>query len=101
MAQNKIRVNTNSLDKTKQSLQEKLNNIKAAMEQIENDMTALNAMWSGEAHDAFVVSTDTDIQFLNNVCESIQNVIDYEETAVTEYNKCERQVADLIAKINV
>lgn len=101
MAGNKIRVNTNSLDQTRKELEAKLKNIKNAMGQISDDMGTLNSMWSGDAHDAFVQSAESDIQFLTAVCDSIQSIINYESRAVTEYNKCEQQVADLIAQIRV
>lgn len=101
MSANKIRVNTDSLNQTKRNLEEKLNSIRKAISDISEDMKTLNSMWMGEAHDAFVQNTDQDIQFLNNVCDGIQGIIDYEENAVTEYNKCEQQVAELIRQIQI
>lgn len=64
-------------------------------------MGTLNSMWSGEAHDAFIQSAESDIQFLTSVCDSIQGIINYEGNAVKEYNECEQRVADLIAQIRV
>lgn len=101
MAAAKIRVNTDSLSRTRQNLQEKLQKIQTEMEQISSDMNALNAVWSGEAHDAFVQSAESDIQYLKSVCDQIQDIINYEGNAVKEYNKCEQQVADLIARIRI
>ena len=101
MSANKIRVNTDSLNQTKKNLQEKLNSIRKAISDISEDMNTLNSMWMGEAHDAFVANTDSGIQFLNNVCDGIQGIINYEENAVTEYNKCEQQVAELIRQMQI
>lgn len=101
MSANKIRVNTDSLNQTKKNLQEKLSSIRKAISDISEDMNTLNSMWMGEAHEAFVANTDTDIQFLNNVCDGIQGIINYEENAVTEYNKCEQQVAELIRQMQI
>lgn len=101
MATNKIRVNTESLKQTQQSLQEKLKGIQTAIEKVSADIGVLNSKWSGDAHDAFVQSVESDIQFLTSVCEQIQGIIDYEGNAVKEYNKCEQQVADLIAQIRI
>lgn len=101
MATNKIRVNTESLKQTQQNLQQKLKEIQNAMDQISNDMSTLNSMWTGEAHDAFVLSAESDMQFLLSICEQIQKIINYEGNAVKEYNKCEQQVADLISQIRI
>lgn len=99
MAENIIRVNTNSLDQTRRELQAKLDKIKKDVEQMANAMAQLNSMWTGEAHQTFEQRVNEDIQFLSGACDSMQGIIRYEEHAVTEYNKCEQQVADLIAQI--
>ena len=46
----KIRVNTGTLNQTRQTVQSRLSQIKKGMQQIEADMAALNAMWTGDAH---------------------------------------------------
>lgn len=101
MAANKIKVNTGSLDQTRKELQAKLDKIKKDIEQISNDMNILNSSWEGDSHEAFQQRVVEDIQFLLGACDSIQGIIGYESNAVTEYNKCEQQVADLIAQIRI
>ena len=101
MAGEKIRVNTNSLDQTRQAMENRLNNIKKAIGKITEDMATLNSMWDGEAHTAFDNAIKVDIRFLESACESIQGIVRYEDNAVREYNKCEQQVADIIAQISI
>ena len=101
MAANKIKVNTISLDRTRRELQEKLEKIKKDIDQISENMSTLNSMWSGEAHSTFEQSVTEDIQFLQGVCENIQEIIDYESNAVKMYNKCEQQVSELIEQIRI
>lgn len=101
MAASQIRVNTDSLNRTRGGLQEKLAQIQKGIGQISEDMATLNSMWEGDAHEAFLQRVNEDIQFLNEGCEGIQKIIDYEGSAVTEYNKCEQQVADLISQIRI
>ena len=101
MAVSKIRVNTGSLDHTREEVQAKLNGIRKNADQISGDMDRLKSMWSGEAHQAFVEQVAADMEALRAACDSIQKIIQYENTAVTEYNKCEQQVADLIAQIKI
>lgn len=101
MAANKIRINTNSLDKTRKELQAKLDKIRKDIDQINNDMGTLNSMWEGDAHQTFQQRVTEDLQFLSEACDGIQNIINYESNAVTEYNKCEQQVSDLVAQIRI
>lgn len=98
----KIKVNTSSLDATKQSIQAKLNTIQSNMDQLSGAMSRLNAMWSGDAYTATLNSVTNDLQFLQEVCKGLEkNVVKYEEKAVKEYNKCEQKVSSLISQISV
>ncbi|MDO4634027.1 MAG: WXG100 family type VII secretion target [Eubacteriales bacterium] len=101
MAANKIKVNTNSLSQTQKELQARLKKIRSDIENISNDMNTLSSMWSGDAHEAFDDQIASDIGFLNEVCKGIDSIISFEGTAVTEYNKCEEMVGDLVAQIRV
>lgn len=101
MGVKKIRVNTESLGRTRKELQGKLDKIRKDIDQIADDMNALHSMWEGDAHQAFRARVSEDISFLGSVCDGIQSIVNYEECAVTEYNKCERQVSDLISQIGI
>ncbi len=101
MAVNKIRVNTSSLSQTRRELQAKLDKIRKDIANISNDMNTLNSMWDGDAHEAFSRQVDSDISFLRDACNGIQSIINYESTAVTEYDKCEQQIADVISQIRI
>ena len=97
----KIRVNTGTLNQTRQTVQSRLSQIKKGMQQIEADMAALNAMWTGDAHNTFTASIATDLKYLQSACDGVQKVINYESNAVTEYNKCEQQVSEIISQIRI
>lgn len=101
MAISRIKVDTGRLDQTRRELQGKLDKIRRDIDQIRDDMNTLNAMWIGEAHEAYEMTTEEDIQTLCALCDAMESVIRFENSAVTEYNKCERQVAELIAKIRI
>ncbi len=101
MAVNKIRVNTDSLDKTRNEVEVRLSNIKTSISQIRDDMNVMNASWTGEAHESFTQQIEADLTYLTEVCEALGHIAEYEGKAVTEYNKCEQQVADLIAQIKI
>ena len=101
MTEYKIRVNTNSLKATQDKIKDGLAGIKTDLSVIAEHMAELNALWTGEAHDTFVSEINSDITFLQSVCDVIQSVISYEGNAVTEYEKCENQVSELIAQIHI
>lgn len=97
----KIRINTGALNQTRQNVQNQLNQIKKEIEQISADMNELNGMWKGDAHETFQAAIQSDLQLLQDACESLRGVVQYESNAVTEYNKCEQQVNEMIAQIHV
>lgn len=101
MAINKIKVNTNKLQKTASDIEGALKDIKNKIKAMESDVTALNSMWTGDANAEFNKAFQDDIKDLGVICDNIQSVINYETTAKTEYDNCEQRVSDLVDKITV
>lgn len=97
----KIKVNTGSLDQTRREIENRLNQTKKNIEQISQAMNALNAMWAGDAHTKFSTEAAEDIQQLQTMCDGVREIINYESNAVTEYNKCEQQVGEIISQIRI
>lgn len=97
----KIKVNTGSLDQTCKEIESRLNLMKKNMEQIEQDMNILNSMWTGEAHTTFTKAVSDDIQRFLTECDGVQEIVRYENNAVSEYNKCEQQIGELISQIRI
>ena len=101
MAASKIKVNTDRLNQTRNSVQTRLELIVKNIQQISENMNALNATWTGDAHETFEKSTTSDIQKLQDVCKGLEGIVKYENNAVKEYNRCEQQVSDIIRQIRV
>ena len=101
MAITKIKVNTNKLQKTATDMENALKHINKKSNQMQSDVKALNGMWEGDANQAFNQTFQDDITALQQVCDNIQKVINYENTAKKEYNSCEQKVAELVDKITV
>ncbi len=99
MEDGRIIVDTDSLTQTRKDLQESLKRIRMYVENISGHMAALNSMWTGDAHEAFLAQADSDIGFLREACDGIQSVIDFEDTALSRYDSCERQVAEVVSQI--
>lgn len=99
MAISKIKVNTQKLKNTADSVQEELNNIKKKLKEMQGDVATLNGMWEGDANEEFNKSFEDDIEDLEIICKNIQELIDYEVRAKNKYNNCEQKVSELINSI--
>ncbi len=101
MAVSKIKVNTNKLKSTTNDIEAALKDIKNKIQAMENDVNELNTMWTGEAFDAFDKVFHDDIKDLGYICDNIQQLINYETKAKTEYDTCEKNVTQLVDSIPV
>jgi len=97
----KIRVNTDSLRNTEETVKTKARSINTALIQMSEHVTALNSMWEGAANTAFNSTFQKDITDLQELIRQVESVADYENTAHTEYDKCEKNVSDIINSISV
>ena len=101
MAASKIKVNTMTLKKDTDSIQQALKDVQKKIKEMQTDVKTLNGMWKGEANAAFNQAFQDDITDLESICDSIQSLIRYEENAKKEYDSCEMRVSDLIDQITV
>lgn len=101
MAVSKIKINTSTLKKDTESISQALKDIRKKIKAMQSDVNALNGMWVGDANEAFNKAFQDDITDLGLICDNIQNVIDYEQKAKSEYDTCEEKVSDLINSITV
>ena len=101
MAISKIKVNTNKLQKTATDIETALKDIKKKISNMQSDVSTLNSMWEGDANKTFNQAFQDDITDLELICDNIQNIINYENTAKKEYDSCEHKVSDLVDKITV
>ena len=70
-------------------------------ESLFNELTALNGMWEGSAHDMLMSRFSADNKFTEEYIAFLKNLnLDYNE-AHSEYTKCEAQVAEVIASMNL
>ena len=101
MAASKIKINTKSLKKDTEDISNALKTIQTKIESLQSDVTALNQMWTGDANKEFNKAFQDDITDLEQICKSIQKLINYEKKAKSEYNSCEQKVSDLIDDIHI
>lgn len=101
MSIEEITVNTVTLSNDRNEIEEQLENIKMQMDEMASSVTALNQMWSGNANSVFNKAFNDDMKFLISVCDNIQKVLDYEATAIAEYNNCEQKISQMIEEISI
>lgn len=98
---NIIKCNTNTLSTDKGEVARNIGQIKKSLETLRAISNRLDNMWDGEASVAYKAKLDGYIKELDGVCTSMNSVASYEEKAVTEYNKCEKDISGIIASIAI
>ena len=97
----RIRVNTGNLGRTREQVSSHIRQIKEQITAIYSDLSSLGTMWEGEAHTAFDSEFRKDIKRLENLCKRLDGIVSFEANAITEYERCEKEVASLISAIKV
>lgn len=97
----KIKVNTVTLDKDTQNVIRRLEKVKKKIECMQDDVKALNSMWEGAANKKFNEVFLKDIQTVLTLCGLFDDIVEYEELAKSEYDKCEGKVSSLIEDMKI
>lgn len=98
---NYIRVSTEQLERDRTEIQEELSGIYKAVEELGDEMQSLAATWEGPAWQTFQSQVASDIENMQRINEKIAEFISHMEYAEKEYESCDNQVQDLIARIRI
>lgn len=60
------------------------------------EIKELDAMWDGQANQAFNIQFNNDYEMMKTVCTNLQKLIESLEYARAEYIKCEQQVGSAV-----
>lgn len=96
-----IEIDTVVLQSDIEAMQSQLNAIKSDMNKMYEAVQTLDRMWNGPANDAFNQQFLNDKADMEELCGTIQSVIQYMEYAKKEYNNCENQVNSIVLEIGV
>ena len=94
-------VHTDRLAQAVPSMEERLGDIDRIRQQIVNGFDTLGGMWEGRAHDTFQAQYQEDDQLLQMLCQDIRMILSDMASARREYDRCEEQVRDSIARIRI
>lgn len=87
---NSIQVNTNTLTSKASELKNLNSRFKQQIESLKSAENALNAMWEGEANDAFHKAFNQDVTQMNNFYNAIEKYVTTLNEIAKEYEKAER-----------
>ena len=65
------------------------------------EIRALDAMWEGPTHDAFVRQVVQDSESMEEIVEYLKEILEDLRYAHKEYTGCERQVSDIVNSLNM
>lgn len=97
----KIKVNTTRLGTDAESVKSNIQKIKKSMEDMKKDVTQLDSMWDGPTSEAFKKAFQDDMNALNTIIKNLEQIYNFETTAKSKYESCERQVASKVSGIRV
>ena len=96
-----IEISTPWLDNDITRMQEQLDNLVAAKNQVYRRLESLNSMWEGAAQYIFINQTRIDETVLQGLVNNLNNLIECMQYAKSEYEKCNDEVNSKIAGIRL
>lgn len=96
-----IEVDTQQLQRDKNALQERLNQLRQTLQNVYGQMDELDAMWDGPANQAFKEQFASDRGEFEAVCAEVEALIASMEFARGAYEKCEAEVYAAVAAIRI
>lgn len=96
-----IKCNTVTLSTDNNDVERSIKSIKQSLASLRSLSTRLDAMWDGEASVAYKAKLDGYIKELDLLCASLDGIAKYEDKAIVEYDKCEKDVSNVISSISI
>ena len=98
---NEIACSTSALGADIREIQQAYEAVVKKKDEVKVAVDSLNGMWKGAAHDVFAASFANDYESISNLCKTISEIISCLNFARAEYDKCEQQVRDAVASIQI
>lgn len=101
MAVKEIAISTDNLGRDIERFRGLLRELKQNKSKMVEEISELNTMWKGPANDTFVKQFQSDCISFDNLCKTIEEMIQAMEHAKTEYEKCDNKVNSLVRAIRI
>lgn len=96
-----IEVDTQQLERDKEAVKERLQQVQQALKKVYAQVEELDAMWDGPANIVFRQQFASDREEFETMCKEVESLIESLTYAKWEYEKCENQVNAAIAAIRI
>ncbi|MBQ6832065.1 MAG: hypothetical protein IJO28_05460 [Oscillospiraceae bacterium] len=96
-----IEISTQQLNSDISTMNQQLEALQSARDNVFSCMEQLSTMWEGPAHYQFQRQVMVDSNRLTNLMKEIQNLIDCMQYARQEYDKCHDTVWDKISSLRL
>lgn len=96
-----IKVNTMRLKTDADFIGGHIQKIETEIKGLRDDVRQLDAMWDGPSSETFKASFRDDIDMLESIIKNMRKINQYENSAQSSYNTCERKVAELVGSIRI
>ena len=97
----RIEIETRSLGQDRETIQTQTEGLRNRLGQMLEQMESLSGMWEGPAKESFMVQFRTDYEFMQEFLKDMDKYIQAMAYAENEYNKCDNDVAQLVASIRI
>lgn len=101
MAVKEIAVDTFTLSGDIQELKGALSAVRSQLSDMFSQITELDAMWDGPANAEFNRQFGIDHENAENMCRTVESLIECMEYARDQYNSCENAVNSKVASIQI
>lgn len=97
----RIEIETRSLGQDRETIQSQTEGLKSRTRQLSEQIESLSGMWEGPAKESFMAQFRTDYEFMQEFLMEMDKYVQAMAYAENEYNKCENDVAQLVAAIRI
>lgn len=94
-----IEVDTDLMQRDIRMLEAKRDSLRKSFSIMTNELLDLSSKWEGPAKEAFMAQLSIDMQFIDEVMQCLTDTIDDLTYAKDEYDRCDREVATIVASL--
>ncbi|HIZ64617.1 MAG TPA: WXG100 family type VII secretion target [Candidatus Blautia pullicola] len=97
----RIEIETRLLAQDKESIQTQVQRLRTQKNRLQDRMEQLSGMWEGPAKETFLNQFLSDCEYMESFFSELDAYVQAMEYAEKEYNKCENDVAQIVAAIEI
>lgn len=94
-----FQVSTSRLNSDAEAVGRSIAQMSVRLKELQDNLVKLDSMWDGPAGNTFKEAFREDVKALESVIKNLQKISEFEKTAGNKYEKCEREVSELVAGI--